>query len=277
MELDYKKMYEDSLKMMQQMVLEGKVPKEIADMILPDVVEKSESDKMIDALVSGLIQYKGANGDYNFGGTDINEICNWLERQVIDYNAFSKDQLKYVKKYNELDRSTLIRLLVERDVAVNDVLTSIENIKDDKEPATFKYKIGDWIVYSDVTYQVLDIRDGNYYIGDTAYIPKKVEDSIHRWTIKDAKIGDVLSIDANTLCDNNTPFIYSGKLIDEMWPIAICGITTLDKFTISRRDNAWTYSITHPATKIEKNKLFNKMTNAGYRWDEEMKELVKLN
>ena len=79
MELDYKKMYEDSLKMMQQMVLEGKVPKEIADMILPDVVEKSESDKMIDALVSGLIQYKGANGDYNFGGTDINKICNWLE------------------------------------------------------------------------------------------------------------------------------------------------------------------------------------------------------
>ena len=90
----------------------------------------------------------------------------------------------------------------------------------------------------------------------------------HLWTIKDAKAGDVLfiEIDASTCIfkkfEENLLYSYiisDGKLLIED-----------SHYYYETSDNV------HPATKEQRDLLFQKMKEAGYEWDFEKKELKKI-
>ena len=93
----------------------------------------------------------------------------------------------------------------------------------------------------------------------------------HRWTIEDAKDGDVLYS-----LDSCQPFIYKGRKSHEQ-ATAYCGINKYDKFFVEKTED---YIIVLdkyvPATKEQRDFLFRKMKEAGYEWDAEKKELKKI-
>jgi hypothetical protein len=97
------------------------------------------------------------------------------------------------------------------------------------------------------------------------------ESDYHLWSIKDAKDGDVLVY-------NNSIFIFN-----EIYKNCLIyyGIYENDKFY---DDKCYSYldldtidiNNIHPATKEQRELLFQKMTEAGYKWDTDKKELKKI-
>jgi len=156
-------------------------------------------------------------------------------------------------------------------------LRKIEQKSTDKvEP-----KVGDWLVHNErrniikvakpspLDYKVVDILGYHHTIAHTA-----IENNYHLWSIADAKAGDVLAAE-----DKDKIFIYNGKLDLRGRVCAYCGIyKTHDglRFTECAIGNYFTYKEPYPATKEQRDLLFQKMKEAGYEWDAEKKELKKI-
>ena len=156
-----------------------------------------------------------------------------------------------------------------------------QELTDKVEP---KFKVGDWIV-SNMSHEdycickILKIRNGEYVIksiyGYQGYNNFETFDKdYHLWTIQDAKDGDVLCYkdeislykhDIKNCTKQETTFggfvyhcCYDGKrfIMDSLY-----SLTEQDKIDI------------HPATKEQRDILFQKMKETGYEWDTETKEL----
>jgi len=148
----------------------------------------------------------------------------------------------------------------------------LQEIADTQEP---KFKVGDWIVFkNDSIYYVNKVFEHTYELiinnGDRPKIPFYIIDKVSRlWTIQDAKDGDVLMA--------NAPFIFNGNLDGGIGcPGAYCAINTLGNFQIPNKPTHWTGHNTCPATKEQRDLLFQKMHEAGYEWDEKELKLEKI-
>ena len=142
-----------------------------------------------------------------------------------------------------------------------------------------KFKVGDWVVKGNIVAQILDVQE-QYYVGlDTEgndFTSSKFlsGDKMHLWTIQDAKDGDILACgDKVTDC----PFIFH-NLTEKLNPRSYCGVNTLCDFQENDENGgSWCNSEeVRPATKEQRDFLFSKMHEAGYEWDNEMKELEKV-
>lgn len=140
-----------------------------------------------------------------------------------------------------------------------------QNSVDKVEP---KFKVGDWISDGNITIQIEAIKNNCYsYCGDcTLYSIKTADKVYHLWTIEDAKDGDVLANDKSV-------FIYAKVLYNK--PYAYCGV---DKYGVFKDDCLkydWSNSVDniHPATKEQRDLLFQKMQEADYEWNVEKKVL----
>jgi hypothetical protein len=164
------------------------------------------------------------------------------------------------------------------NITQEDILAWLEkqgeqNPADKVEP---KFKIGDWVidkqgivhqianVIENVTYHIYsyDIVGGGYFNDNT--------EGVRLWTIKDAKDGDVL-------CSEQIILLFKKWEYNNDWNfvIAYAGIDTTGKLQIT--DKHWFISsYAHPATKEQRDLLFQKMKEAGYEWDSEKKELKKI-
>ncbi len=140
-----------------------------------------------------------------------------------------------------------------------------------------KFKVGDWVVFNnrhDSIYQVEKIENYEYtlkhFLGGSMPLSFSHEDMIREWTIQDAKDGYVLACDKEILLFKS----YSEGCISlYCW---YNGHTNnfhsqgvVDTVTSTRNRIC-------PATKEQRETLFAKMKEAGYRWDEEKKELRKI-
>ena len=137
-----------------------------------------------------------------------------------------------------------------------------------------KFHEGDWIVNNDSgsVCQIKKIKDDEYclwpldaeILGYLRIID--VDNDYHLWTIEDAKDGDVLiyqdEIFLFNLVDNGYVHFhccYDGELI------------THNLYDFSYKE----LSDVQPATKEQRDILFQKMKEAGYEWNAEKKELCK--
>ena len=84
------------------------------------------------------------------------------------------------------------------------------------------------------------------------------------------KRGDIM-MEVNGKC----PFISSGKIFS-FSSRGICGLTVSDCFKISDVDGYWTDNFYIPASEEVKKKLFDKMAEAGYKWNVNTLELEKM-
>ena len=157
-----------------------------------------------------------------------------------------------------------------------------QNLADKPETA---FHEGDWIVQENIGvykvievceswYEVIDIEDNHYSISfDKEYM-------CHLWSIKDAKDGDVL-IDKSG--SRECPFIFketkpSDIKTDILNPLAVLGYCGIGGAGFTK-GSGWgdtANCIYYPATKEQRDTLMKAMTDAGYTFDFEKKELKLL-
>lgn len=85
------------------------------------------------------------------------------------------------------------------------------------------------------------------------------------------KRGDIM-MDINGEC----PFIATGELSNTNSPKYICGINSLGEFQLPLFKGGWTPNFYIPASEKAKKELFDKMEEAGYKWNADTLELEKV-
>ena len=85
------------------------------------------------------------------------------------------------------------------------------------------------------------------------------------------KRGDIM-MDANGEC----PFIATGEFYKDISPKYICGINSLGNFQLDYAEAGWTSIFYIPASEEAKKELFDKMAEAGYKWDANTLKLEKV-
>jgi len=89
---------------------------------------------------------------------------------------------------------------------------------------------------------------------------------MHLWTIQDAKDGDVLAYNDGSLT------IFRYRLSGLNAGLYMSYVLLTDKIEFKQT----CVSNSHPATKEQRDLLFQKMKEAGYEWDADKKELRKI-
>ena len=147
-----------------------------------------------------------------------------------------------------------------------------EPIEDSEHKPTdkieLKFKIGDWVVTDDG--RTGRITGCTQYFADVDLEFSCLSTSVNNvrsWTIQDAKDGDVLAT-------KDIVFIF--KHMDKTG-LSLCK-SYCEVIGNSKLGLGFDFSINdvHPATKEQRNLLFQKMHEAGYVWDVEKKELKKI-
>lgn len=164
-------------------------------------------------------------------------------------------------------------------IKVDDILAWLER-QGEQERANKvepKFKIGDWVVFNNhhqSIYQVEKIENGYYILrhirGGTFRVCVLHDECLRLWTLQDAKDGDVLYF------SNETIVIFKDLYNKDTFH-SYCHIEngTFDVSTDELPD-WWDGEGFYPATKEQCDILFAKMKEAGYKWDENKKELIKL-
>ena len=138
-----------------------------------------------------------------------------------------------------------------------------------------QFKAHDWVVSNNQPAIIYELRQ-NYYLGKYLnghdFCHKYAdEDKLRLWTIKDAKDGDVL------VSGIENPFIYNGN-IEFSFAGAYVGVSRDGRIRSDMfPSKAWTsIKDVKPATKEQRDLLFQKIKETGYEWDSEKKELRKI-
>lgn len=159
-------------------------------------------------------------------------------------------------------------------IKVNDIIAWLE--KQSKQTSTDKFepkfKVGDWITNNEITFQIAKIDDYWYYSDNGDKVCSSyVHDFYHLWTIQDAKDGDVLVDGYNNIG------LYNKEVKGNFWNsyIYLGWDNRLYDFG-GYHDLKNTNKNTEPATKKQRDLLFQKIKEAGYEWDAEKKELKKI-
>ena len=156
-----------------------------------------------------------------------------------------------------------------------------------------KFKIGDWVVsmpYKSV-YQIEKKENYGYTLrhtlGGSVCLPFSNEELIREWTINDAKDGDVLALswyEGKNLWEKIIIFkkyhsegvkgLYSMPCVEGYGNTFKNGKIAFTDEKVPYYSKIWTCNL-HPATKEQRDLLFQKIKEAGYEWDSEKKELKK--
>ena len=141
-----------------------------------------------------------------------------------------------------------------------------------------KFKVGDWVraISSGNIFKILSVNDGLYrvlcYDGVEANYPIiDVDYDLVPWTIQDAKDGDVLAT------KKGNPFIYDKDRYNNGLAYYYAGLDVNKELTLKSPHHMLAHfgelSGVFPATKEQRDILFQKMKEAGYEWNAEKKEL----
>jgi hypothetical protein len=255
--------------------------KEELENIFPELKLK-DSEKIRKEIVSAINIYCS---EYHRGTKVRNDMLAWVEKQGEQKPA---DKIQLGKKYKCI-ASPRYSAFVKGEIykpedkflcsLMNFCSDCFEPIEDgEQKPADKvkpKFKVGDWVIdKQDIVHQIANVIENvtyhtyGYDIVGGGYFNDNTE-GVRLWTIQDAKDGDVLYMD-NGL--STCTFIY--KSIDN---VIIQKYASYNKFGFE----GTTYLVLNdgyvcPATKEQRDLLFQKMKDAGYEWDAEKKEVKKI-
>lgn len=190
-------------------------------------------------------------------------------------NGFYKVNLAYLSKEQVEEIENLVKKWNPKS----------EDEVDNANKVVQKFYKGDFIKHnnSDIIYKVFSIDNDFYFLKnvETDEITGKferfnLEQNFHRWSIKDAKDGDIL---CTYECDEpkivfvlkGTPkkpyvlsyYCYYNIMYPYFEPDSKTGCLTPNTEDLK------------PASKEQRYTLFEKMKLKGYRWDEDKKELIR--
>ena len=186
-------------------------------------------------------------------------IIQWLEEQ----NGQEKDILEDCILDGSEDG------LIAETIRFKNEKKSEQNTNDKVEP---KFKVGDFIANDYCFGKVIALTDDAYLLDTEQGIPFSCEHNTHLWTIADAQSGDVLANDTIVLIVDHLG-TFENRLIIYSWYFA-----DSNKFYGEgpNEPDRWEVEGFHPATKEQRDLLFEKMHEAGYEWHANTKELKKI-
>lgn len=140
-----------------------------------------------------------------------------------------------------------------------------------------KFHEGDWVIDKQgIVYQVANVVENvtnhtyGYDIVGGGYFNDNSE-GVRLWTISDAKDGDVL------VASNGSIFLFAGVVDCACKYYAALATDGYVKINKEAKDGYWeTSRAVYPATKEQRDKLEKAMSDAGYAFDFDKKELKKI-
>lgn len=243
--------------------------------IFPEL-KKSEDEKIKEDLIEWISDFP----DMIWSGHYKKDVIAWLEKQgeqKQDVNV-QINPSEYINNIggngcylkNATQTSTWSKK--EEKVDNQNCVKSVDDIKP-------KFKVGDWISNDMCDVHIASIENGMYYFdeGDGLSIVF-VDEHYHLWTIEDAMDGDVLCCESGWTCifkalnSDNISFSSYCFMDNTGWFCETGSEShTLEKAFIK----AYNGEI-YPATKEQRDILFQKMKKEGYVWDSQEKELRKV-
>lgn len=185
------------------------------------------------------------------------EMIAWLEKQ-------GEQKIKTTEESLGIDSDTYNKIV---DECIYGEQKPIDKVKPN-------FKVGDWVVtsygkvnqvvYVDKYGDGYTLDDGVYFSGYWCYM-------YHLWTIQDAKDGDVLACD-----DSKCIALFKNIYDEDYFTFNSYGFVGGCTGTFESRQYYHDIEGAHPATKEQCDLLFQKMHEAGYEWDAEKKELIKI-
>ena len=130
------------------------------------------------------------------------------------------------------------------------------------------------IVYR-LNYLKTSFTEEGYYLTDypnseCVLFPSKEQRDWSKFRLP-VKRGDIM-MGINGEC----PFIATGELSNTNSPKYVCGINSLGEFQLPLFKGGWTPNFYIPASEKAKKELFDKMEEAGYKWNADTLELEKI-
>ena len=295
--MDYEKKYKNSLEKMKGFYTyckrcENKDTVAFLEDAFPELKE-SEDER----IRKTLIEYFNEQCDMSdWNGVYGYQVVAWLEKQGNNQNwKPSKEQISALEHFvRSIEESGYASPYDTNTNLLNSLINDLKklekrseqndsNVKDynsidphfgkpiDKvEP---KFKVGDWITNSIETVQItgydidygyqVDYK-GNLQHRDTDIIEKEY----HLWSIEDAKDGDVL------VASDGSIFLFAGVVDCACKYYAALTTDNYIKINKEAKGGYWeTSKAVYPATKEQRELLFQKMKEAGYEWDDEPMEV----
>ena len=233
----------------------------------------SQDDERIRKAIGYAIGQSTHSDGTLINGVSSEEALAWLEK--------IGEHLKFCKTIQTGDRVTRNEGGVLVNMSQLDRIAKPRKMQSDLlscDKVEPKFHEGDWVVQENIGvykvievceswYEVIDIEDNHYSIGfDKEYM-------CHLWSIEDAKDGDILA----TL----DYILIFKEFLKNDGGISYChyDFGAGNPQFIWSEDKNWYFgkkAIIHPATKEERDLLFQKMSEAGYEWDAEKKEPKKI-
>ena len=143
------------------------------------------------------------------------------------------------------------------------------------EKVESKFKIGDWVIDEiGIVYQIANVikyvtyHTYGYDVVGGGYFNDNTE-GVRLWTIQDAKAGDVL-------CWDDSKCIALFKNIYDNDSFESYGFVGHRTGIFQPSESYHDIKDAHPATKVQRERFFAKMREAGYEWDAETLELKKI-
>ena len=233
--------------------------KDVDDAYLKGISDaKNEIEKQYEA--SYQIRKDIATFIFNYRG-DLKDRAKWMHYLGI--------RVSFVKNQDEQNPQPSLILKSALEAAKEEKVDNQNCVKPDKNEPRFHE--GEWVANDYCVGKVIALTDDAYLLDTGQGIPFSCEHNAHLWTIQDAKDGDVLACNGEILLfksysvqdrislycwyNGQTNNFHNKEVVDVL-------LTTRNKVC--------------PATKEQRDLLFQKMAEAGYEWDVNKKELKKI-
>lgn len=128
---------------------------------------------------------------------------------------------------------------------------------------------------------ITSVQTSNYFTKDGLLFPNRPNGECVLFPSKDqrnwnkfrlpVKKGDIMMG-----VNSEYPFIATGEFYKDISPKYICGINSLGNFQLGCAGMGWTSIFYIPASEEAKKELFDKMAEAGYKWNTDTLELEKI-
>lgn len=249
-------------------------------------LKESDDERIRKALIElvKMVDKNPIHQIFGYGDIKYSDMIDWLEKQ-------GKSALEVIDNIN--DKGYCCVVTPQDKSALESTKEKVDNAnkvepKDYRsvDPHFFKpadkvepkFKVGDWFVGNSnkEIFLIKSVNSGYCILEDVKgriYSPclPPTEVDYHLWTIADAKDGDVLSYR-----DGQWIFIYKKQVDDNSFHYYSLYSTIHQDLTID--DSAFTLliDVIVPATKAQRDLLFQKMHEAGYEWDSEKKQPRKI-
>ena len=209
---------------------------------------------------------------HKYAGTEWIEGVKYYSPE--DYSLVNQGCTYYCPKYSKEEHNNFFKE-VEYDGCLE-----VDKI----EP---KFKVGDFIKHNkaNIICKVISVNSGSYYVENIETNGGielfNAEQNFKLWTIQDAKNGDILTYKND---DVEWILIYQYYIIPESRDVPRDALKYHALFTGTDFYDSGIHGLTSenyascfiPATKEQRDLFFQKMKEAGYMWDEEKKELRRI-